>query len=442
MNIVTDISKNIQWVIRKAVYNSFTITFLQNASAFNISSYVFSLNIRKIGSDTNVVSLTEANSKITNGGSSGILTIILNETDSNLLNDDVYYWELKYIFSTKNYTLLQGSAKVNKQIGTEDVETSLTISVSLTGTNLDAEITIVGAGGGGEVTLASLGTTLQTAASDTPLDADTFNFYDAVDAVLKKITWVNIKATLKTYFDTLYAPIGGGGAGSDTTAIHDNEANEISAITEKTVPTDDDLYIIEDSQSSNVKKKAKRSSLFTWDRVIKGATLNRLYGSGDSYDANTTSVTGVNTLRASPFQVINKMTLDLIQAEVSTGVALSSFRIGIYADDGNCYPGALVVDSGALSGASNTVVSTAISVTLQPGLYWFAILADASITMRSWAAGQMPNIMGTVSTMGSVTRQAFYTVSQAFGALPPTFTSGATVNNSAAFITQILVRAI
>jgi preprotein translocase subunit SecE len=53
-------------------------------------------------------------------------------------------------------------------------------------------------------TLSSLGTTLQTAASDTPLDADTFNFYDAVDAILKKVSWTNIKATLKTYFDTIY----------------------------------------------------------------------------------------------------------------------------------------------------------------------------------------------------------------------------------------------
>lgn len=235
---------------------------------------------------------------------------------------------------------------------------------------------------------------------------------------------------------------GGGGAGSDTTAIHDNEANEISAITEKTVPTDDDLYLIEDSEASNDKKKAKRSSLFTWDKLIKGATVNRFYGSGLSYDTNSTGSTGINTLRASPFRVLNKLTLDTIQAEVSTAVGGSSFRIGIYADDGNCYPGALVVDSGVLSGASLGVVPASINVTLQPGLYWFVIVCDASITMRAWGSSTMPTIMGIISTMGSVTRQAFYTVSFTFAALPPTFPAGATINNSANSIAQILVRAI
>jgi len=42
--------------------------------------------------------------------------------------------------------------------------------------------------------------------ADTPLDADSFQFWDAVDSLFKSITWSNIKATLKTYFDTLYQP--------------------------------------------------------------------------------------------------------------------------------------------------------------------------------------------------------------------------------------------
>jgi hypothetical protein len=52
------------------------------------------------------------------------------------------------------------------------------------------------------------GLQIDEAAADTPLDADEFGFWDVVDSVLKKITWANIKATLKTYFDTLYAALG------------------------------------------------------------------------------------------------------------------------------------------------------------------------------------------------------------------------------------------
>lgn len=53
----------------------------------------------------------------------------------------------------------------------------------------------------------------------------------------------------------------GGGAGSDTTAIHDDEAGEIAAITEKVSPIAADLVLIEDSAAGNVKKRVQLSNL-------------------------------------------------------------------------------------------------------------------------------------------------------------------------------------
>lgn len=48
---------------------------------------------------------------------------------------------------------------------------------------------------------------IDSATADTPLDADKFPFWDVVDSALKSVTWTNVKATLKTYFDTLYSAI-------------------------------------------------------------------------------------------------------------------------------------------------------------------------------------------------------------------------------------------
>lgn len=50
-------------------------------------------------------------------------------------------------------------------------------------------------------------------------------------------------------------------AGKDTTAIHDNESAEISALTEKSTPVAADLVLIEDSAASNAKKKVQVTNL-------------------------------------------------------------------------------------------------------------------------------------------------------------------------------------
>ena len=43
----------------------------------------------------------------------------------------------------------------------------------------------------------------------TPVDADEFAIWDSVSGLLNHVTWANIKATLKTYFDTIYAALAG-----------------------------------------------------------------------------------------------------------------------------------------------------------------------------------------------------------------------------------------
>lgn len=49
-----------------------------------------------------------------------------------------------------------------------------------------------------------------------PLDADVLPIVDTANTTTKKVTWANIKATLKTYFDTLYPSGSGTSTGTNT----------------------------------------------------------------------------------------------------------------------------------------------------------------------------------------------------------------------------------
>src|SRR6185295_19787124 len=62
--------------------------------------------------------------------------------------------------------------------------------------------------GSADITVIAPGTHAATSKS-TPVDNDELSLVDsAASNVLKKLTWANLKATLKTYFDTLYKPKG------------------------------------------------------------------------------------------------------------------------------------------------------------------------------------------------------------------------------------------
>jgi hypothetical protein len=71
------------------------------------------------------------------------------------------------------------------------------------------------------------------AAKTTPVDADEAPLIDsAASNVIKKVTWTNIKATLKTYFDTLYAATAKGVTNGDS---HDHNGGDGAAIVEAAI---------------------------------------------------------------------------------------------------------------------------------------------------------------------------------------------------------------
>jgi hypothetical protein len=79
----------------------------------------------------------------------------------------------------------------------------------------------------GDETATTLGTKINSAtAKTTPVDADKFSIWNSVGGLLESVTWANIKATLKTYFDSIYeAAIGAKG-----TAFNKNFGSTADAV--------------------------------------------------------------------------------------------------------------------------------------------------------------------------------------------------------------------
>jgi hypothetical protein len=126
----------------------------------------------------------------------------------------------------------------------------------------------------------------------------------------------------------LFAVTVSGGAGSDTTAIHDNESGEIAAITEKSTPHNNDLLLIEDSENANSKKRVKISSLPTggggginWNQVVdeSGASFtNWTSGSGTwSSDGTVIKQTDAGaTERNARYNLVTQNSIMVVQADV------------------------------------------------------------------------------------------------------------------------------
>ena len=159
------------------------------------------------------------------------------------------------------------------------------------------------------------------------------------------------------------------------------------------------------------------------------------YKSGNYYLLQSGfAVSGVamtlSQLRLAPWRVDSTVSIAKIGAEVqSAGSAGSLFRIGIYADDGYNYPGALVLDAGTIDGTSATVqdITLGSPTVLTPGMYWVGGAAQvAAPTMRVYTTqmtpSYFPQVVGT-SAPGVGAAVYGYTQASVTGALPATFTT-------------------
>lgn len=147
-----------------------------------------------------------------------------------------------------------------------------------------------------------------------------------------------------------------------------------------------------------------------------------LYYSPQGGRGTVATVNGTGT--AAPFWVSQPTTFDRIGAQVTVvGAAGTVVRLGIYADNGNGTPGALIIDAGTIAGDAVASAEVAISKTLAPGLYWLVAVSQGGAPTMTCMSGS--NEVGAGSTLavatGTAPRSGFTFV--AAGALPATFAS-------------------
>lgn len=100
----------------------------------------------------------------------------------------------------------------------------------ITGSSLvpDTEIAKIHSLGADAETITTIGAILNGASAETPGDSDTFNFYQAIGAVLKKVTWANIKSVFALAghnHSGTYQPVGSYLIASDITGKVNGPAN-------------------------------------------------------------------------------------------------------------------------------------------------------------------------------------------------------------------------
>lgn len=161
-----------------------------------------------------------------------------------------------------------------------------------------------------------------------------------------------------------------------------------------------------------------QSNVTIWDVVNGGQTSTDF----------TSVVFGSDILAVQPYVAPRAGTLDRYAFSVVTGGGADSARVGIYESLSatDPYPGALLLESGAIDvNATGTKIET-ISQTLTAGrTYWFAHVASAGLaTYRALAKGDVSGI-GTSGAFSATSKHTHITHAHTFGALPDPFPTSA-----------------
>lgn len=150
-----------------------------------------------------------------------------------------------------------------------------------------------------------------------------------------------------------------------------------------------------------------------------------------SNSVGTAVLTAQNSAYAMPMPVNKTHTFVAIGFNVTViGSTGGTVRLGIYADNGSGYPGALVLDAGTVAVATGTGAKTiTISQTLTPGLYWLVAAPQGGTTQPTITTVAAVFIVGWFGCLspGTGAGNEGWTVGSVSGALPGTFPTGGSV---------------
>lgn len=143
----------------------------------------------------------------------------------------------------------------------------------------------------------------------------------------------------------------------------------------------------------------------------------------------TQGIASANSLRAFPLFVPKTMRFDRIAIRVTTAATgvTPRVRLGIYADNGNVYPGQLLLDAGEVDVSTLGVKELTIDITLKGGrLYWLALVGQDTTSL---VVAAIPNtdhypIVGYEADLSGAPLSA-WAHTQTYGALPATYPTSA-----------------